>query len=49
VAGQAELGEHLTAEWDVSASIIRTGPIFRAAKKVRNEGTAFVRQMARPS
>ena len=49
VAGQAELREYLTAEWDVAASIHRTGLIFRALKRVRNEGTAFVRQMARPS
>ena len=33
-AGQAELGEHLTAEWDVAASIPRTRLKFRALKKV---------------
>ena len=41
--------EHLTAEWDVAASSPRTGLIFRALKKVRNEGTAFVQQIAKPS
>ena len=49
VAGQAELREYLTAEWDVAASIPKAGLIFRALKKVRNEGTAFIWKMARPS
>ena len=30
-------------------SIARTGPILRVLKHLRNEGTAFALQMARPS
>ena len=30
-------------------SIARTGPILRVLKQLRNEGTAFALQMARPS
>ena len=48
-AGLAQSVEHLTAKWEVAGSIPRTGPTPRVLKWLRNEGTAFTLQMARPS
>ena len=41
--------ERLTAEQEVARSILGTGLILRVLKCLRNEGTAFTLQMARPS
>ena len=48
-AGLAQSVEHLTAEQEVMGLILRTGPILRVLKSLRNEGTAFDLQAARPS
>ena len=48
-AGLAQSVEHLTAEQEVMSLIPRTGPILRVLKSLRNEGTAFDLQAARPS
>ena len=48
-AGLAQSVEHLTAEQEVMGLIPRTGPILRVLKSLRNEGTAFALQAARPS
>ena len=45
----AQLVERLIAEREVAGSIPGTGPTLRVLKSLRNEGTAFVLQMARPS
>ena len=49
VAGLAPLVERLTAERRVTGSIPGTGPTLGVLKWLRNEGTAFALQMARPS
>ena len=48
-AGLAQSVERLTAEREVAGSIPGTGPILMVLKWLRNEGTAFALQMARPS
>ena len=48
-AGLAQSVEHLTAEQEVMGLIPRTRPILRVLKSLRNEGTAFDLQAARPS
>ena len=48
-AGLAQLVERLTAERQVAGSIPRAGPTVRVLKWLRNEGTAFALQTARPS
>ena len=48
-AGLAQSVEHLTAEREVAGSIPGTGPTLMVLKWLRNEGTAFALQMARPS
>ena len=48
-AGLAQSVERLTAEQVVMGLIPRTGPILRVLKLLRNEGTAFDLQAARPS
>ena len=48
-AGLAQSVEHLSAEQEVMGLIPRTGPILRVLKSLRNEGTAFDLQAARPS
>jgi len=45
----SSLVEGLTAELEVTGSIPGTGPTLRVLKWLRNEGTAFALQMARPS
>ena len=45
----AQLVERLIAEREVAGSIPGTGLTLRVLKSLRNEGTAFVLQMARPS
>ena len=49
VAGLAPLVERLTAERRVTGSIPGIGPTLRVLKWLRNEGTTFALQMARPS
>ena len=49
MAGLAQLVECLTAEREVAGSIPRTGPTLRVLKTLRNEGTSFALQTARPS
>ena len=48
-AGLAQSVQRLTAEREVVGSIPRAGPILRALKQLRNEGTAFALQMASSS
>ena len=48
-AGLAQSVERLTAEQEVVGSIPGAGPILRVLKSLRNEGTAFDLQAARPS
>ena len=48
-AGLAPLLERLTAERRVTGLIPGIGPTLRVLKWLRNEGTAFALQMARPS
>ena len=48
-AGLAQSVECLTAEQEVVGSITGAGPILRVLKSLRNEGTAFALQAARPS
>ena len=45
----AQSVEHLTAEREVAGSILGAGPVLRVLKSLRNEGTAFALQMARPA
>ena len=49
VAGLAESVERLTAERKVAGSIPGAGPLLRVLKWLRNEGTSFALQAARPS
>ena len=48
-AALAQALERLTVEREVAGSIPGVGPILRVLKKLRNEATTFVLQMARPS
>ena len=48
-AGLAQSAERSTAERKVAGSIPEAGPILRVLKELRNEGTPFARQVARPS
>ena len=48
-AGLDQSVERLTAEREVEGSIPRDGPTLRVLKQLRNEGTPFTLQMARPS
>ena len=48
-AGLTQSVERLTAEQEVVGSIPGAGPILRVLKSLRNEGTAFDLQAARPS
>ena len=48
-AGLAQSVERLTAEQEVVGSIPGAGPILRVLKSLRNEGTAYALQAARPS
>ena len=41
--------ERLTAEREVAGSILGAGPILKFLKQLRNEGTPFALQAARPS
>ena len=49
MAELAQLVECLTAEQEVTASILWVRPILRVLKQLRNEGNTFALQMARPS
>ena len=49
VAGLAQSVERLTAEREVEGSIPGAGPLLRVLKWLRNEGTSFALQAARPS
>ena len=49
VAGLAQSVERLTAEREVAGSIPGAGPLLRVLKWLRNEGTSFALQAARPS
>ena len=49
MAGIAQSVQRLTAEWEVAGSIPRAGAILRVLKYMRNDGTAFALQTARPS
>ena len=49
VAGLAQSVERLTAERVVAGSIPGAGPLLRVLKWLRNEGTSFALQAARPS
>ena len=49
VAGLAQSVERLTAEREVAGSIPGAGPLLRVLKLLRNEGTFFALQAARPS
>ena len=48
-AGLAQSVERLTAEREVASSIPGAGPLLRVLKWLRNEGTFFALQTARPS
>ena len=48
-AGLAQSVERLTAEREVAGSIPGVGPILRVLNKLRNEGTTFALQKAKPS
>ena len=48
-AGLAQSVERLTAEREVAGSIPGAGPILRVLKWLRNEGTSFALQGAKPS
>ena len=48
-AVSAQSVERLTAEREVAGSIPRAEPILRVLKWLRNEGTPFALQQARPS
>ena len=48
-AGLAQSVERLTAEQEVVGLIPGAGPILRVLKSLRNEGTAYALQAARPS
>ena len=48
-SGLSQSVERLTGEQEVAGSIPRTESILRVLKCLRNEGTAFTLQMARPS
>ena len=47
--GLAQSVERLTEEHEIAGSIPVAGPTLRVLKWLRNEGTAFALQMARPS
>ena len=47
--GLAQLVERLTEEQEMAGPIPVAGPTLRSLKWLRNEGTAFALQMARPS
>ena len=47
-AGLAQSVERLTAEQEVVGSIPGAGPILRVLKSLRNKGTAYALQAARP-
>ena len=49
VAGLAQSVERLTAEREVAGSIPWAGPLLGVLKWLRNEGTPFALQAARPS
>ena len=49
LVGLAQSVERLTAEREVTGSIPGAGPILRVLKQLRNEGTPFALQVARPS
>ena len=49
MAGLAQSVERLTAEREVAGWIPGTGSTLRVLKQLRNKGTAFTQQMARPS
>ena len=49
LAGLAQSVERLTAEREVAGSIPGAGPLLRVLKWLRNEGTSFALQAARPS
>ena len=49
MAGLAQSVERLTAEREVASSIPGIGPTLRVLKLLRNGGTAFSLQMARPT
>jgi len=49
VAGLAQSVERLTAEREVAGSIPGAGTLLRVLKWLRNEGTSFALQAARPS
>ena len=49
MAGLAQSVERLTAEREVAGSIPGAGPTLRVLKRLRNEGTSFALQPARPS
>ena len=49
VAGLAQSVERLTAEREVAGSIPGAGPLLKVLKWLRNEGTSFALQAARPS
>ena len=49
VAGLAQSVERLTAEREVAGSIPEARPTLRVLKWLRNEGTPFALQPARPS
>ena len=49
VAGLAQSVERLTAEREVAGSIPGAGPTLRVLKRLRNDGTSFALQPARPS
>ena len=48
MAGLAQSVECLTAEREVAGLIPRAGPLLRVLKWLRNEGTSFALQAARP-
>ena len=49
VAGLAQSVGRLTAEREVAGSIPGAGPLLKVLKWLRNEGTSFALQAARPS
>jgi len=49
ISGLAQSVERLTAERDVTGSILGAGPILRVLEILRNEGTSFALQAARCS
>ena len=49
MARLAQSVDRLTAEREVTDSILGTGPILKVLKQLRNEGTNFALQTASPS